>query len=229
MTPGAFLWATWGGCALSTTQISEPGLAPPVLLGGQASLSVDHWRDTATLRVQTFRVASSPLPEDRQGISMGHCEKVVPQTSGSGMVFEAEAVHVLCPGHTLSLVDSHSGSSTWVFERRPEPGLVCTLAIGEDSAKLPPLPSVPALEITGRQASWEPVGADEVRLVNLGTTASTSGVCRFADLGEAKLPPWMDRGETTLATWHSARLTEINKRPMSLSATAGTWLNAEAP
>jgi hypothetical protein len=183
---------------------------------------VDHWRQHATLRVQTFRVQAAPLPEDRQGIALGECRSIVPVSTGEGMVFEAEQVSAMCPGHTLTLQDQHSGGSTWELDPMPEAGLVCTIAIGGVSAKLPPLPAAPALEQKGRTLTWEPTGADEVRLVNLDFS-DESGVCRLLDQGSAKLPMSMRRG-TLLVTWHSARLTQINKRPMSLSATAGTWL-----
>ncbi len=226
MTTG-LAWASLWAC-LAFPPAVDPALSAPVLLGGQASLSVDHWRETATLRVRTYQVKASPLPEDRQGIPLGDCARIVPETSGSGMVYEAEKVHALCPGYTLQIIDHHSGSTTWGFDRMPEAGLVCSVAIGEASEKLPPLPELPALQIDGREATWEPSGADEVRLVNLGASES-SGVCRLPDVGQAKLPSWMKRGDTTLVTKHNARLTELNKRPMSLSATSGTWLNKAAP
>lgn len=210
-------------CVVPSSQgATPPQISAPVLLGGQASLSVDHWRQHATLRVQTFRVQAASLPEDRQGIAIGECESIVPVSTGEGMVFEAEQVSAMCPGHTLTLQDQHSGGSTWKLDPMPEAGLVCTIAIGGVSAKLPPLPAAPTPEQRGRKLTWAPTGADEVRLVNLGSS-DESGVCRLLDQGSAKLPFSMRRG-TLLVTWHSARLTEVNKRPMSLSATAGTWL-----
>ena len=210
-------------CVVPSSQgATLPKISAPVLLGGQASLSVDHWRQSATLRVQTFRAQPAPLPEDRQGIAMGECASIVPTTTGEGMVFEAEQVSAMCPGHTLTLEDQHSGASIWRLDPMPEAGLVCTIAIGGVSAQLPPLPAAPALDQDGRKLSWTPTGADEVRLVSLNSIEE-SGVCRLPDLGSAKLPFSMRRG-TLLVTWHSARLTQVNKRPMSLSATAGTWL-----
>ncbi len=210
-------------CASPGTQSSTtPGLGQPTLLAGQASLSVDYWRKRATLRVQTFQVQESVLPEDRQGVAMGDCAKIQAKATGEGMVFEAKQVSAMCPGHTLTIEDQHSGATSWRLDPMPQAGLVCTIAIEGVSEKLPPLPNSPAIAQQGRTLSWEPVGADEVRLVSLASQ-NESGVCRLPDLGSAKLPRSMTRGDI-LVTWHSARLAEIQKRPMSLSATAGTWL-----
>ncbi|MFT5585461.1 MAG: hypothetical protein ACI9VR_003053 [Cognaticolwellia sp.] len=157
---------------------------------------------------------------------MGECAKIQAQATGEGMVFEVVKVSALCPGHTLTVEDQHSGGTTWLLEPLPKAGLVCTVAIEGVSEKLPPLPESPPLVQNGRTLSWTPGGADEVRLVSLASP-DESGVCRLPDLGSAKIPRSMTRG-TLLVTWHNARLTEIQKRPMSLSATAGTWL-VESP
>ena len=96
-------------------------MSQPALLGGQASLSVDYWRKRATLRVQTFQVQESALPEDRQGVAMGDCAKIQAKATGEGMVFEAMQVSALCPGHTLSVEDQHSGANSWRLDPCPRP------------------------------------------------------------------------------------------------------------
>ena len=153
---------------------------------------------------------------------MGDCASIVPVSIGDGMVFEAVEVTPACPGHTLSLQDQHSGGSTWLLSPMPEAGLVCSITIGGVTERLPALPAAPPLEQDGRKLSWSPTGADEVRMVSLNSL-DESGVCRLPDTGSAKLPVSMMRG-TLLVTWHSARLAQVAKRPMSLSATAGTWI-----
>ncbi|MED5371711.1 MAG: hypothetical protein VX899_11890 [Myxococcota bacterium] len=208
---------------LLATGCVSPSLAQEaVTLSGQASLSVDHWRGAATLRIQAFLPAASLLPEERQGIPMDGCRSILPESFGNDLVFRKVPLKAVCAGVDLRETSRSSGLVNYELSAIPPTGTICHVEVGDQVYELPPLPSLGAPQRAGRELTWEPSGADEVRVVTLGS-GERSHMCRSSDDGQLRLPRKMRSG-TTFVTWHNAQHALRDGQTFALSATVGTWL-----
>lgn len=201
----------------------------PTTLAGQVTLSADHDRDVARLRVVLHEPITAPLPSERQGLAIDSCDTLLPNTAVVGGPATGAEVRAWCGGEELALKQREEILWVHVFPEMPPSGLACRLEIdlgdGPIGVALPPLPAPPDLERRGRQMEWTPMGADEIR-VSVPQSQGQTTLCRLADDGKAPAPRGL-RLQTGFVTRVEIDVVRLGDARLELTSIGGRWLRED--
>jgi hypothetical protein len=150
---------------------------------------VDVTHTTSQLIAVRLQPMEIPLPQDRYGVRVGGCQ-VLPEdpitTAGDAQLKAAQITGECGDGPMDNNPRTRPGEYKHKLAAQPAAGTVCSVSLEDAVLKLPPLPETPDVVLDGRDLTWTPTGADEVRVVAL-TEAGTL-LCRYPDQGTARLP-----------------------------------------